>query len=216
LSSLVDDGAEIVELGVGTGRIAVPLATASGTRRCRVTGVDASGAMLARLGDRDHDGLVDTVLGDMSRDLPDGPFQLAYVAYNTLFNLTGEGEQAACFSAVATRLATGGRFVVEAFVPDPHHGRHDDVSVRTLAADRVVLSVSIQHPDRQMAEGQFIEITERDGVRLRPWSVRYASVEQLDEIAAASGFFVEHRWSGFDRAPFDHLSDRHVTVYRRR
>ena len=207
-------GGPILELGVGTGRLAVPLATAGRESGVSVSGVDSSAAMLERLATRDGERLVTATQGSMVHDLPSGPFGLVFVAYNTLFNLRTAAEQQACFNEVAARLSSGGRFVVETFVPDDG-GAADDVSVRTLTASRVVLSVSVRRPDEQIAEGQFIEITEADGVRLRPWSIRYASIEQLDAMAAAAGFEVEHRWASFANEPFDTSSDRQVSVYRR-
>ena len=84
---------------------------------------------------------------------PTGPFGLVFAAYNTLFNLTDEGGQARCFADVARRLRPGGRFVIEAFVPDDPPRRGDSVTVRSIAADRVVLSISVADPDHQSACG---------------------------------------------------------------
>lgn len=211
LGELAGDGATL-ELGVGTGRLAIPLAR---TGR-KVTGVDTSAAMLARLHAADADGRIETIHGDMVTDLPDGPFALVFVAYNTIFNLTADGSQQACFHAVATRLAPGGRFAVEAFVPDEPPRRGDDVSVRTLAADRVVLSISRHDPSTQVAEGQFVELSEAAGVRLRPWSIRYTTPDQLDAMAAAAGLELEARHEDAGRTPFDpETSPRHLSVYRR-
>jgi hypothetical protein len=78
----------------------------------------------------------------------------------------------------------------------------------------VVLSVSTADPERQLAEGQYVDITETGGVRLRPWSIRWATPAQLDEMAAEAGLRLTDRWSGFDRAPFGPDSARHVSVYR--
>lgn len=214
LIELAGDG-PVLELGVGTGRLAVPLAAAGRADGLSVHGLDTSAVMLEHLAVRDPEGLVHPVLGNMTGPLPDGPFSLVFVAYNTLFNLTTAELQAQCFHAVADALTTDGRFVVEAFVPDEAEERSTDVSVRSLAADRVVLSVSVQEPGMQRAEGQFIELTESGGVRLRPWSIRYASPAELDRLAAEAGFIVEHRWASFAREPFDEGSQRHVTVYRR-
>jgi SAM-dependent methyltransferase len=210
LLRLADDG-PVLELGVGTGRLAIPLAR----RGAQVTGIDTSPAMLARLADSDPDGLVGTIEGDMVTDLPAGPFGLVFVAYNTLFNLTDDGAQAACFAAVADRLAPGGRFLIEAFVPDDPPRDGDDVAVRDLAADRVVLSITRHDAPAQTAMGQFVELTERGGVRLRPWSIRYATPPQLDDLAAAVGLVREHRWEAFGGHPFDDASPRHVSVYRK-
>jgi trans-aconitate methyltransferase len=202
----------VLELGVGTGRLAVPLARHPAG--LAVTGIDASAAMLDRLRTRDPDGTVTAVRGDMAADQPPGPFTLIFVAYNTLFNLTGDGAHAACFRAAADRLVSGGRFVVEAFVPDETRDG-DDVAVRSLTADRVVLSVTVHDAANQTAEGQFVEITDVGGVRLRPWSIAYRTPSQLDAMAAAAGLDLEHRWEAFDRTPFAEDSPRHVSVYRK-
>lgn len=207
-------GGDVLELAVGTGRLAVPLA-ATGVR---VTGVDASPEMLARLADRDPAGLVAVVAGDMVTALPPGPFGLAFVAYNSLFNLTTAALQRACFAAVAERLAPGGRFVVEAFVPDTPFRDGDDVAVRTLAADRVVLAITRNDAAAQAAAGQFVEFAGAPGepatVTLRPWSIRYSTPAELDEFAGSSGFALEQRWEDFGRAEFTADSPRHVSVYR--
>ncbi len=201
----------VLELGAGTGRLAVPLAHAG----LRVTGVDASTAMLAHLTARDPTGLVRIVVGDMVDDLPPGPFDLAFVAYNTIFNLLTEERQRACFVAVSERLRPGGAFVVEAFIPDQDVIGGPAVTVRSMAVDHVVLSVSDHRADSQTASGQFVEITEAGGIRLRPWSIRWATAEQLDAMAAGAGFTVESRWADMSGRPFTDDSSHHVTVYRR-
>jgi hypothetical protein len=105
--------------------------------------------------------------------------------------------------------------VVEAFVPEQQRSRSDSVSVRSISADRVVLSISVDDPARESAQGQFVELTEAGGVRLRPWSIRYATPDQLDGLAASAGLQLEHRWETFAEAPFDAESPRHVSVYRK-
>lgn len=209
------DGGNVLELGVGTGRIAVPLARLGGASGVTVTGVESSAAMLARLAERDPAGLVEAIHGDMVSDLGDGPYALVFAAYNTLFSLTSVGAQAACFAAVASSLRPNGRFVIEAFVPDDHAEHTPQVSVRTLDADRVVLSVSVTASSEQSAAGQFIEFTEAGGVRLRPWSIRYSTPAQLDAMAVAAGFDLEFRWASFGRTPFGDDSTRHVSTYRK-
>ena len=207
---LAGEGGNVLELGVGTGRLAVPMADAG----LVVTGVDASAEMLARMRAVDADGRVAAVEGDMVDDLPDGPFDVALVAYNTIFNLLEAERQRACFRAVAQRLRPGGRFVVEAFVPDDEVIQDAQVGVRSMGVDHVVLSVSRHEPASQRAEGQFVEITQADGVRLRPWAIRWATPEQLDDMATDAGFTREWRWADMVRSPFDDGSAGHVTVYR--
>ena len=205
-------GGRVLELGVGTGRLAAPLA-ATGVE---VHGIDASDAMLRQIVDKSGGSLVHTVLGDMVTDLPVGPFALVFVAYNTLFNLPSEALQQACFHAVASRLAPGGYFAIEAFVPEPAHEPASSVDVRSLTTDRVVLSISTSDPSRQVAEGQYVDITESGGVRLRPWSIRWATVGQLDAMAGEADLSLAHRWADFDRSPFNSESPRHVSVYAKR
>jgi SAM-dependent methyltransferase len=209
------DGGRVLELGVGTGRLAVPLAHAGAATGMEVHGIDTSAAMLDRLRAKDPDGRVTTHLGDMVDDLPAGPFTVVFVAYNSLFNLTDPDRQRACFTAVAERLTPGGRFVVEAFVPDEPPRVGSEVTVRSLTVDRVVLSVSVHRPDDRVAEGQFVELSAEGGVRMRPWMIRYATPAELDDMAAAAGLELEHRWRGFDDHSFERDDERHVSVYRR-
>jgi SAM-dependent methyltransferase len=199
----------VLELGVGTGRLAIPLA-ATGSE---VHGVDSSEAMLHRLAAKPGGHAVHAVRGDMVDDLPVGPFSLVLVAYNTFFSLLTEERQQACFHAVAARLGEGGVFALEAFVPDTQSTAASSLTVRSVQVDRVVLSVSTADVDGQRAEGQYVEITEGGGVRLRPWSIRWATVSQLDTMAAAAGLVLRDRWESFAGEPFDHDSARHVSVY---
>jgi SAM-dependent methyltransferase len=198
----------VLELGVGTGRLAVPLAAAG----LQVVGLDASAAMLAKLADNDPAGSVTARLGDMVDDLPEGPFAIVFVAFNTFFNLRDASRQEACFAAVARCLSPGGAFVVEAFIPEP--GLGSSVAVRSITADSVVLSVATHDDAAQTAQGQYISFSESDGVRLRPWAIRYATVEQLDEMASAAGFHVAERWQDSRCTPFGVESSTHITVYR--
>ena len=212
VASLAEPGSSVLELGVGTGRLAIPLARAG----FRVTGVDSSADMLARLTDVASDPPITVVEADMVDGLPDGPFDVALVAYNTIFNLLDADRQAACFAAVARRLAPTGAFVVEAFVPDVDVDEGSDVTVRSITADRVVLSVSARLPAEQRAHGQFVEFTEAGGVRLRPWAVRWSTPDQLDAMAADAGLTLADRHADMSGAPFDDDSSSHVSVYRPR
>lgn len=209
---LAGAGGRVLELGVGTGRLAIPMAETG----LQVTGIDASEAMLDRLRARDTDHRVTTIAGDMVRALPTGTFDVVVVAYNTIFNLLEQSQQADCFRAVAERLAIGGAFIVEAFVPDADVGPGSSVTVRSMAVDRVVLAASTNDPERQRVDGQFIELTESGGVRLRPWAIRWATPAQLDEMAADAGFERATRTADMAGTPFTDDSTAHVTVYRKR
>jgi len=203
-------GGRVLELGVGTGRLAVPLAG----RGLDVTGIDTSPAMLARLGAKPGGDRVVTVVGDMT-DPPVGQqrFALVIVAYNTFFNLTDPGAQQRCLHAVRGLLASGGRLVLEGFVPaEDRIGPTDVVVPRTVNADRVVLSVTRSRPDDQELLGQYIDITEA-GIRLRPWQIRYARPDQLDAMAAAAGLVLVDRWAGWRAEPFGPDSPGHISIY---
>ena len=203
-------GGRVLELGAGTGRLAIPLAAAG----LEVHALDGSAAMLERLAAKPGGDRVHTHVGDMGGTLPDGPFGLVFVVVNTFFGVLGTAAQAGTLANVAQRLAPGGCFVLEAFVPDASH-EGDRIEVRDLSADRVVLSVSRTDGAAQRAIGQFVELRDGEPVRLRPWAIQWATVEQLDVMAERVGLRVESRWSGWDAAPFGPDSANHVTVYRR-
>jgi SAM-dependent methyltransferase len=200
----------VLELGVGTGRLALPLAGEGLT----VHGLDASPAMLDRLRAKPGAGAVHLHRGDMAADLPAGKFALVFVAVNTLFGLPTAQAQQRCFDEVARRLAPRGRFVVEAFVPTDPPPAGSFVDVRSIETDRVVLTVSSSDPGRQVSRGQFVELTDGQPVRLRPFEIRWATPAQLDAYATAAGLELEARWAGWDREPFGQDSASHVTVYR--
>jgi hypothetical protein len=209
--------AVVVELGIGTGRLAVPLTE----RGLDVRGIDASAAMVERLRAKVDAATIPVALGDMastdppSRDGEDGPVRadLVFVASNTFFSLATDDTQSACFRRVRTWLPAGGRFVIAAFVPDI--GDTTAVTIRTLEVDRVVLSAARVDEDDRTITGQFIDITER-GVKLRPWHLHYQHPEQLDAMAAAAGLVLESRWSTWTGEPFDDSSPEQISVYLRR
>ena len=134
----------------------------------------------------------------MVDDLPTGPFDVVFVAYNTFFNLLTAERQAACFAAVAARLAPGGSFVVEAFVPEDPPRRGDVVDVRSMTADEVVLSVTAT-TRRAAGRGPLRRAHRGEPVRLRPWSIRYCTPAELDAMAAAAGLVADRPLGGRGR-----------------
>ncbi|MEO6126122.1 MAG: class I SAM-dependent methyltransferase [Ilumatobacteraceae bacterium] len=207
----------IVELGVGTGRLALPLAEAM--PGIDIFGIDSSPSMLAAAAAKGVAANVHLIDGDMVTGLAtvadQRPLGLVFVAFNTFFNLGSAATQQACFDAVAARLAPGGRFVIEAFVPDEPARRGDHIEVKSLQTDRVVLSIA-RYDGQQHVEGQFVEFTESGGVRLRPWSIRYLTPDELDTMAAAAGLTLSDRWETFAGQPFDDDSSRHVSIFMQR
>ena len=205
------DGGPVLELGVGTGRLALPLAEAG----LEVVGVDASAAMLERLRAKPGGDALEVVETDMAGPLPGpGRFALAFAAFNTFFNLTDAGAQARCTRHVAETLRSGGRFVVEGFAP-PEEGLTDGgVSVREITADRAVVSLSQHDPVTQVIRGQHVDLS-AGGVRMRPWMLHYLTPAQLDELLATAGCVLERRTADWAGAPFTSGADTHVSVYRR-
>jgi SAM-dependent methyltransferase len=202
-------GGRVLELAIGTGRLALPLAA----RGVAVEGVDASAAMVARMRAKPGGELIPVVIGDMAGDLPAGPFRLVFVAFNSFFGLLTADAQQRCFQAVAERLEPEGSFVIEAFVPQPP-SPGSRVEVRRVDADRLVLMATLDHPDEQRSEGHLVELSEAGGVRLRPWAVRWAFPDELDAMATAAGLELEGRSADWRGAPFDEESPAHVSCYR--
>jgi SAM-dependent methyltransferase len=211
LARLAGDG-PVLELGIGTGRLALPLAA----RGVTVHGVDSSAAMTEVLRAKPGAERLEVVVGDMA-DCPAplaGGYSLVFVAFNTFFLLPSEDAQRRCLRRAAERLAPGGAVVIEAFVPDP--SRYDDAGsyVRALEVDagRVVLEVS-RHRGQQRVDSQRVVITET-GIRLFPLQLRYATVDQLDAMAAGAGLALESRWAGWDGQPFTADARQHVSLWR--
>jgi SAM-dependent methyltransferase len=216
LAALVEDvgGGPVLELGVGSGRLAIPLAE----RGLEVHGIDASAEMLARLRAKPGGDAVRLTQGDMA-ELPldhPPPFAVVLAAFNTFFNLGSEGAQRACFEAVARVLAPGGLFVVEAFVPaDPgDQPSGGALTPRHITADEVVLSASRHDAEAQTISGQHIHVTE-GGIRLRPWHLRYARPGELDAMAEAAGLELVWRHADWDGTAFADDASVHVCAYRR-
>jgi SAM-dependent methyltransferase len=203
-------GGRVLELGVGTGKLAIPLAQ----RGLEVHGLDSSPAMLERLRAKPGGDRVQVRVGDMAGDLPHGPFALVFVATNTFFGLCSVAEQQAAFAAIAARLADDGRFVLDAFVPDDPPRSTSVVEVQKVTVDGVIISVSDADIPSQTAWGQMVEIR-ADGIRLRPWKVRWSTPAELDEMAAAAGLVLFERHSSWDKDPFTEDSSNHVSIYGR-
>lgn len=205
-------GGTVCELGVGTGRIAMPLVE----RGLRVTGVDASAAMLDRLRAKPGGEAVTTVELDFGVELPDGPFDVVLATYNTFFNLVDDAAQRRCLAMVAERLRPGGRLVLETFVPRIDDlGPVDDVAVRTVTSDAVILSVSRRDDEAQRIDGHMVELVDGATVKLRPWSVRWMTPEQLDAAAGAVGLDFETAFGDWRGTEYQADGPVRVSVYRR-
>ena len=200
-----------LELAIGTGRIAIPLAA----RRVDVRGIDASEAMVARLRAKPGGRGIPVTIGDFADVDVDGPFGLVFIVFNTLFALLSQEDQLRCFHAVADRLTPGGAFVVEAFVPDPTRYSHGQrVSASRVGVDDVWLEVGSHDAATQRIDSSRVVIGAA-GVRTYPVRLRYAWPSELDLMARLAGLRLRARWGGWRREPFDSASTSHVSVWER-
>jgi SAM-dependent methyltransferase len=208
-------GGRVLELGAGSGRLAIPLAE----RGLDVWAVDASAAMIERLqakpgGDRVH-AVVDDMTGLTAPGPADGGFGVVLCAFNTLFNITSTDGQRRCLARARDLLAPDGLVVIEAFVPPPGGERDAAVGAvepRHIGLDEVVLTVSRLDPATRTITGQHVQITE-GGVRLRPWVLHYASPDELDALAAEAGLRLVERHAGWHGEELTATAETHVTVY---
>ncbi|MGQ0615237.1 MAG: class I SAM-dependent DNA methyltransferase [Planctomycetaceae bacterium] len=201
-----------LELAIGTGRIALPLAA----RGLRVDGVDLSPAMVAQLRSKPGGDRLSVTIGDFA-DVPvEGAYRLIYVVWNTLFNLLTQDEQVRCFRNVAAHLAEEGSFVIEAYVPDFlfRLRNHQHVEAEAIEVDEVRLDLLRHDPATQRLEESHVSLSAAR-VRLDPVVQRYAWPSELDLMARLAGLRLVGRWGGWDRAPFTSASTLHVSVYGR-
>jgi SAM-dependent methyltransferase len=206
LAELAGDG-RALEFAVGTGRIALPLAE----RGVPVVGIDNSRAMLARLAEKPGAERIEALVGDMAASRVDGDFSLVYLVFNTIFNLITQDGQVACFENAATHLRSGGRFVIEARVPELQRLPLGQ-TVLPWRADPTGMSYYVYDVVTQRLSGQHYEI--EDGrIEASPIELRYAWPAELDLMARLAGMRLEGRWGGWGREPFTGLSPAHVSVY---
>jgi len=207
-------GGNLLELGIGTGRIAIPLAQLLAPGRS-VWGIDESQAMLdlcrAKLGDMNPSVAerIHLLQGDMADDLPSGPFSVIFCTFNTFFNLDSEAAQRKCLHAIAQRLAPGGAVVLETAVLTGAN-----TSAPTIA--HTAHSSSDYDPETQIGHGVFTSASLDGSLVERPWRIRYSTPVQIDEMAAAAGLICTDRWEDFAFTPFHAGSARQVAVWRRR
>ena len=201
-----------LELAIGTGRIALPLAA----RGIRVDGVDISPAMVDQLRAKPGGDQLSVTIGDFA-DVPvPGTYRLIFVVWNTLFNLLTQEDQVRCFENVAAHLTDDGSFVVEAFVPAFLYRLRNNqyVDAEAIEVDEVRLDVLRHDAATQMLEESHVSLS-RAGVRLNPVVQRYAWPSELDLMARIAGLRLKGRWGGWDREPFNSSSSAHVSVYGR-
>jgi SAM-dependent methyltransferase len=211
LAQLAGSGPAL-ELAIGTGRIALPLAA----RGIRVDGIDISPAMVDQLRAQPGGDQLWVTIGDFA-DVPvTGSYRLVFVVWNTLFNLLSQEDQVRCFQNVAAHLTDDGSFVVEAYVPAFLYQlrNHQYVEAEAIEVNEVRLDLLRHNAATQMLEESHVTLSPA-GIRLNPVVQRYAWPSELDLMARMAGLHLKGRWGGWEREPFTSSSSAHVSVYAR-
>jgi SAM-dependent methyltransferase len=203
-------GGRALELGIGTGRVALPLAA----RGVEVAGIDLSPYMLEQLRAKPGSAGIEAVEGDFATTRLPGSFALAYLVFNTITNLTTQDEQVACFENVARHLAPAGVFVVEVFVPilqklppgEVFHTFLHDRERHSFDEYDVVTQVLHSHHYRHHPDGTYT-------AHSAPY--RYVWPAELDLMARIAGLRLVERWGDWDRSPFTSASEQHVSVWEK-
>ena len=205
------NGGRVLELGIGTGRIAVPLVA----RGVEVHGIDASEAMVAKLRDREDGSQIPVNMGDFADVGVDGTFSLVFVVFNTFFALNSQEDHLRCFRNIARHLTGDGVFVIEAFVPDlARFASSQNITTSRVETDRFILEVTRLDPVYQRVVSQHVIITE-GSTKLYPVQLRYAWPSELDLMAQLAGIRLRRRWGSWQGEPFTAASTIHVSVYER-
>ncbi len=204
------DGGPVLELGVGSGRIALPLA-ATGVR---VDGIDNSTAQVSRLRAKPGGDVMAITIGDLAEVGVEGKYRLIYLIFNTLGNLITQDNQMRCFENVADHLVDGGAFVVEIAPPNFEFGLRDSRTVETAALDVnfVALHAARHDPLTQTIHNNHVVLT-RDRVRFYPLLYRYVWPSEMDLMARLAGLRLQERWGSWQREPFTAKSENSVSVY---
>ncbi|MFN8074821.1 MAG: class I SAM-dependent methyltransferase [Kineosporiaceae bacterium] len=212
LASLADPGSRVLELAVGTGRIAIPLAEGG----FDVTGVDLAPEMLDVLRAKPGADAVRTLVGDLTEVAVEGTFPLIYCVFNSLTNVVEQEGQVRALANVAAHLEPGGRFVVDGFVPAKLNAwpENQRVAAEVVEAEFVQLEVERHDPSRQLIEKTRVAFTP-GAHRLSPIVLRYVWPSELDLMARLAGLRLEARWADWYGRPFVADSDTYVCMYVR-
>lgn len=201
-----------LELGIGTGRIALPLVA----RGIRVDGIDLSQSMVDQLRTKPGGDQLSVTIGDFSNVSVAGTYSLIYVVFNTLFNLLTQDDQIRCFQNVASHLTDDGVFVVETYTPTFLYQLNNNQYVETeaIGVDSVRLDVLRHDAATQVIEESHVSLTEA-GIRFNPVVQRYSWPSELDLMARMAGLRLKERFGGWHQEPFTSNSQLHISVYGR-
>ena len=204
-------GGRVLELGIGTGRVALPLVA----RGIEVHGIDASEAMVSKLRRRPGAESINVTMGNFADVQVAGEFRLIFVVFNTFFGLVTQEEQVRCFQNVAARLGPGGTFVIEVFVPDMSRFQGgQELRTREVTTERVSLQASLHDSLSQRVKSQYI-VFRNNQVNSYPVEIRYCWPSELDLMARLAGLRLRDRWGNWARGEFNATSEKHISVYER-
>ena len=199
-----------LELGIGTGRVAIPLAA----RGVAVAGIEASQAMLDRMRAKPGGAAIPVTLGDFTEVAVEGEYAVIYIVFSTLYGLLTQSAQVACVRNAAARLAPGGVFVFEGFVPDPaRFTANQRTQVNHVEPTRVDLLFTRHDPVQQRVASQRIVVGPQ-GMQLFPAEVRYVWPSELDLMAQLAGLRLRERWGDWRRGPYTG-SGGNISIYER-
>ncbi len=202
-------GGNALELGLGTGRIALPLAQ----RGLPVHGIDLSNAMVARLRAKPGADAIGVTIGDFATAAVEGSFSLVYLVYNTIMNLRTQQEQVACFRNAAAHLQPGGCFVIEVMVPELRRLPPGE-SFRVFDASENYWGIDEYDIETQGLTSHHIDIVDGKTDYFRT-PLRYVWPSELDLMAQIAGMTLRERWGGWKREPFTSESHKHVSVWEK-
>jgi SAM-dependent methyltransferase len=202
-------GGRALELGIGTGRIALPLAR----RGVPVHGIDLSNAMVARLRAKPGGEDIGVTIGDFATTTVEGSFTLAYLVFNTIMNLTTQEAQVACFRNVAAALAPGGRFVIEVGVPNLQRLPPGE-SLRAFHVSETGWGIDEFDVASQGLTSHHLRIVDGELNRVSV-PFRYVWPSELDLMAELAGMRLQERWASWQREPFTSESRKHVSVWEK-
>jgi SAM-dependent methyltransferase len=202
-------GGRALELGIGTGRVAIPLAQ----QGVEVHGIDVSAEMVARLRTKPGGERIPVTMGNFAEVGVEGHYNLVYVLFNTFFALLTQEEQVRCFQNVASHLTPSGVFVIEAFVPElSRFTAQQALRVTRLGENEVHLDASQHNPPLQQITSQHVVLSGQ-GVQLYPVTIRYAWPSELDLMARLAGLRLRQRLANWQKAEFSAESGKHISIY---
>jgi SAM-dependent methyltransferase len=209
LADLAGDGSAL-ELGIGTGRIALPLSQ----RGVRVHGIDLSPAMNAQLQAKPGADDITVTIGDFTTTVVGDTFRLAYLVFNTIMSLTTQDGQVECFQKAATHLEPGGCFVIEVMVPDLRR-LPPGQNVVPFHVSPTGWGYDLYDTATQALSANYVHITDGRGEHTM-FPGRYVWPAELDLMARLAGMILRERWSDWKRTPFTSESTTHVSVWTKR